>query len=332
MKVLAVGHALTDTIAMMPDDGLLSELSLSKGGMSTATAAQFALLKERISRMETILSPGGSAANTARAMSMLGCRCDFAGRVGNDHVGDLFAESLRLCGCRAVLDRSPLYSGECVSLVSRDGERTMVSSHGAALDMRPEDFPDSLLREYDVLYLEGFVTVDPPLALHLTRRAMALGLETVVDLADRDFLGAHIGTMRQILDEGCGTIMANLDEAMAVTGMQWPSAAEALSGMCRTAVVKRGSDGAEILKDGEQIHIGITDSPKVDSTGAGDFFAAGFLSGMAEGMDLRSCGMLGAVTAGEAVAVKGTALDSGAWARILAGRRLIRDGRLQLRH
>ena len=261
------------------------------------------------------LSLGGSAGNTIRAMAKLGCDVGFIGKVGQDTTGDFFVQALENLGVEPVIFRGTERSGKCVSLISPDGERTMVTHLGAALELTAEEIETSIFDHYDCLYVEGYLVQNHDLILKAAKTAKECGLKVAVDLASFNIVAENLEFLRGLVRDYVDIVFANEDEAKTFTCEAEPlNALQVISEMCELAVVKIGIKGAMIKQGDEVVHVGIMAAAKrVDTTGAGDFYAAGFLSGLCDGLSLRQCGTIGAITAGKVIEVVGTTFGEEAW-------------------
>jgi sugar/nucleoside kinase (ribokinase family) len=203
-------------------------------------------------------------------------------------------------------------------LVSKDGERTFVTHLGAALDLVAEDIDPAIFDNYDYLYIEGYLVQDHDLIRKTIERAKEHGLKVVIDLASFNVVEENRDFLRDIVEHYVDILFANEDEARAFSGESEPiNALQYISKMCELAVVKIGTRGALIKRGEELVHVGIMAAAKrVDTTGAGDFYAAGFMAGLCEGLTLRQCGTMGAIAAGKVIEIVGTTLSEEAWSEI----------------
>ena len=315
MKVIGIGNALTDMLVNLRNDTVLGRFKLPKGSMSLVNTELQTEISKSVAGLPYSLSLGGSAGNTIRAMARLGCEVGFIGKVGHDKTGDFFEKALVNLGVEPFIFRGTEKSGKCVSLVSADGERTMVTHLGAALELSADDVSVSLFDGYDCLYIEGYLVQNHELIATAVRTAKQAGLQVAIDLASYNVVAENLEFLRTLVRDYVDILFANEDEAKTFTGEQEPlNALQAISEMCGLAVVKVGTKGAIIKRGGEVLHVGIMAAAKrVDTTGAGDFYAAGFMSGLCEGLSLRQCGTIGAIAAGKVIEVVGTTFGEDAW-------------------
>jgi len=314
-RVIGIGNALTDMLVNLRSDSVLGRFQLKKGSMSLVDTQLQTEISKSVAGLPYSLSLGGSAGNTIRAMARLNTSVGFIGKVGHDTTGDFFVQALENLGVEPIIFRGEKRSGKCVSLISPDGERTMVTYLGAALEMKAEEIQPTVFDGYDCLYVEGYLVQDHELIRAAMRTAKAAGLKVAIDLASFNVVEENLEFLRDLVREYVDILFANEEEARAFTGEQEPlNALNAISENCELVVVKIGMKGALIKRHEEVVHVGIMAAAKrVDTTGAGDFYAAGFLSGLCEGLSLRQCGTIGAITAGKVIEVVGTTFGEEAW-------------------
>ncbi|MBR5845759.1 MAG: adenosine kinase [Rikenellaceae bacterium] len=329
-KVIGIGNALTDMLVNLRSDEVLEKFDLPRGSMSLVNSEQQKEISKSVSGLPYTLSLGGSADNTIRAMARLGCKVGFIGKVGRDSTGDFFESALDNLGIQPFIMRGEERSGKCVSLVSPDGERTLVTHLGAAVEMKAEDLTPAIFEGYDCLYVEGYLVQDHNLIRGAIRMAKELGLKVAIDLASFNVVEENLEFLREVISEYVDIVFANEDEARVFSGEEEPvNALQYISTMCDLVIVKIGMRGALIKQGGEVSHVGIMAAAKrVDTTGAGDFYAAGFMAGMCEGLSLRQCGTIGAITAGKVIEIVGTTPTEEAWDDVARLVKRVKAGKL----
>lgn len=317
-RVIGIGNALTDMLVNLRSDDVLSRFKLAKGSMSLVDTDLQTEISKSVAGLPYSLSLGGSAGNTIRAMARLGCEVGFIGKVGEDTTGDFYIQALTNLSIEPCIFRGQEKSGKCVSLVSADGERTMVTHLGAALELEAEEIDAAIFEGYDCLYVEGYLVQNHALIERAAAVAKQCGLKVAIDLASFNVVAENLEFLRRLVSEYVDIVFANEDEAKTFTCEGEPvNALQRISEMCELAVVKIGTKGALIKCNGEVIHVGIMAAAKrVDTTGAGDFYAAGFMAGLCQGLTLRQCGTVGAITAGKVIEVVGTTFGEEAWQEI----------------
>lgn len=314
-RVLGIGNALTDMLVNLKTDTVLGKFQLAKGSMTLVDAELQNVISKNVAGLPYSLSLGGSAGNTIRAMAQLGCKTGFIGKVGDDKTGEFFNQALQNLGIEPILFKGVNRSGRCVSLISPDGERTMATYLGAALELVAEEIMPTLFDGYDCLYVEGYLVQNHELIESVMKSAKKCGLKVAIDLASFNVVEDNLEFLRRLVTDYVDILFANEDEARVFTGEEIPlNALQQISEICEMTIVKIGTKGALIRYKSEVVHVGIMAAAKrVDTTGAGDFYAAGFLAGLCEGLALRQCGTIGAITAGKVIEVVGTTFGDEAW-------------------
>ncbi len=317
-RVIGIGNALTDMLVNLKTDSVLGRFKLAKGSMNLVDSRLQTEISQSVAGLPYSLSLGGSAGNTIRAMARLGCDVGFIGKVGPDTTGDFFVKALENLHVEPVIFRGTERSGKCVSLISPDGERTMLTHLGAALELEASEIDPTIFDDYDCLYVEGYLVQNHELIEQAVRTAKACGLKVAIDLASFNVVAESLEFLRRLVREYVDIVFANEDEAKTFTCEAEPvNALQAISELCELAIVKIGTRGALIKQGGDVVHVGIMAAAKrVDTTGAGDFYAAGFLAGLCQGLSLRQCGTIGAITAGKVIEVVGTTFGEEAWEEI----------------
>ena len=300
-RVIGIGNALTDMLVNLKTDSVLRRSKPAKGSMSLVDTKLQPEIPKSVAGLPYALSLGGSAGKTIRAMARLGCSVGFIGKVGPDTTGDFFIQALENLGVEPVIFRGAERSGKCVSLISPDGERTMITHLGAALELGAQEIDPAIFEGYDCLYVEGYLVQNHDLIRKAARTAKECGLKVAIDLASFNIVAENLEFLRTLVRESVDIVFANEDEAKTFTCEAEPlNALQAISEMVDLAVVKIGIKGALIKQGNEVVHVGIMAAAKrVDTTGAGDFYAAGFMAGLCEGVAAREGGPNGPHTGGE---------------------------------
>lgn len=317
--ILGIGNALTDMLVSLSNDDVLKQYQLAKGSMSLVDSQMQTDVLSSVAGCPYSLSLGGSAGNTIRAMARLGTEVGFIGKVGNDSTGDFYIQALRNVNVAPYILRSENQSGRCLSLVSPDGERTFVTHLGAALDLQAHDIDPMIFNGYDCLYVEGYLVQDHDLIHNTMSKAKECGLKVAIDLASFNVVRENRAFLHNLVEKYVDIIFANEEEVHEFCGLNdVMESLHYIGKMCELTIIKTGTKGAIIKRGNEVAEVGIMAAAKrVDTTGAGDFYAAGFLSALCEGMSLRQCGTIGAITAGKVIEVVGTTLGEDAWRDIL---------------
>jgi sugar/nucleoside kinase (ribokinase family) len=303
--VIAIGNAIVDVMAPC-DDELIEELQLNRGGMTLVDAARASELYDAMGPAREI--SGGSAANTLAGLAALGAQCAFIGQVAKDQLGEVFAHDVRAVGIdfdTPPLDGEP--TARCLIFVTPDGQRTMNTFLGASQYLPAEALNEEAIGGASILYLEGYLW-DPevPRAAmrHAIETARAAGRKVAFTLSEVFVIDRYGDDFRALINEGLIDILfANHLELAALTGTDGLEAGlAALEGKVPTLVVTCSADGAVAVSNGEQAKVAAEPIDEVvDTTGAGDLFAAGFLYGHVRGEPLATCLRRGAIAAAEII-------------------------------
>ena len=306
LDVVAVGNAIVDIIAAA-EDTLIEAEGLTKGGMQLVDAARADALYAKMGTAHEI--SGGSAANTIAGMAALGRKCGFIGQVADDQFGKVFAHDIRAIGVEfstEVRGEEPP-TAQCLIFVTPDGQRTMNTFLGASQFLPAKALDKVMIERASVLYLEGYLW-DPEEPRAAMREAIAIaknaGRKVAFTLSDNFVISRHGDDFRALLDNGSIDILfANDGEIRTLMGTDDLEAAIAVAApLVDILVVTRSEEGALAIKDGARFEVAAEPIDKVvDTTGAGDLFAAGFLAGQAEGRSIADCLTMGAICAAEVI-------------------------------
>lgn len=316
MRIVGIGNALVDIMVRMEDEELLDIFSLPKGSMQLVDAERSEHVKRGTSHLERTVSPGGSIANTIHTLGVLGVRPGYIGSVGDDDTGRFFTGELEAAGVIPYIYQRTIATGTAVALVTPDSERTFAVHLGAAVELDASELSEAMFEGFDILYLEGYLIINWDLTLKACRLAKSLGMKVALDLASYNVVEANRAQFEEIIDEYVDILFANEDEAKAITGKEAEEAAGILAEKCQVVVVKTGSKGSLIRSGEEIVKVGVIPAKPIDTTGAGDMYAAGFLYGYAGGEPLDRCGVFGALLAGNVIEVMGSKIPSDRWAML----------------
>ena len=306
LDVLAIGNAIVDVIASA-DDSFLEREGLSKGGMQLIDAARADELYSRMGPGREI--SGGSAANTLAGAAALGARCAFVGQVADDQLGAVFAHDIRAHGVRfdtpARAGDPP--TGRCLILVTPCGERTMNTLLGASHYLPSESLDRDLIRDSSILYLEGYLW-DPEQPRAVMREAIdiarAAGRKVALTLSVNFIIERHRADLQGLIDAGLVDILfVNEEELLCLTqDADRETALAKVGAKVPLLVVTLGPDGAMAVQEGRRYTVAAEPVERVvDTTGAGDLFAAGFLAGLSSGRSVEQCLRMGAIAAAEVI-------------------------------
>src|SRR5437660_169693 len=305
LDVVGIGNAIVDVL-VQADDAFLATHGLAKGTMTLIDAA-------RAEALYAVMGPGveesgGSAGNTMAGIASLGGSGAYIGKVRDDQLGAVFRHDITAIGVR--FDTPAATSGpttaRCLIMVTPDGQRTMGTYLGACVDLGPEDLDAALIAAAQVTYLEGYL-FDPPQAQQAFRAAAAIahaaGRRVALSLSDPFCVGRHRTVFRELVRGEVDILFANEAEICSLYETDdFAVAAKAVRGHVPTAALTRSERGSLVLADGEEHAVAAAPVARVvDTTGAGDLYAAGFLFGLTRGLALPTCGSIGSLCAAEII-------------------------------
>ena len=306
--VVGLGNALVDVITH-EDDRFLAAQGLVKGSMALIDEARATDLYAAMG-VGTEMS-GGSAANTVAGVASFGGRAAFVGKVRDDELGRVFAHDLGSTGVTFAAEPATdgPSTGRCLIVVTADAERTMSTYLGAGAGLGPEHIDPAIIGAAKVVYLEGYL-FDSPEAKDAYRRASRVaheaGGKVALTLSDSFCVERHLDEWVTLVDEQVDVLFGNADEVQVLCGTGFDLALQQLQGRVEAAVITRGAAGSVIVSGGEVLEVPAEEvSTVVDTTGAGDLYAAGFLYGYTQGRPLADCGRLGSMAAAEVISHTG---------------------------
>jgi fructokinase len=305
LDVVGIGNAIVDVL-VQADDDLLDNFELTKGTMALVDEQQAERLYAHVGPgLET---SGGSAANTLAGIAQLGGRAGFIGRVRDDQLGGIFAHDIRSVGARFETPAATAgpSTARCLILVTPDAQRTMCTYLGASVGLDPADLDLAMVAQAKVLYLEGYLwDSDEAKRAFIAAAdvARANGGEVALSLSDAFCVERHRDSFQELVDGHVDILFAN---EMEITSLykanSFEEAAEQVRGRCRIAALTRSEQGSLILNgDGTHSVEPFSLGALVDTTGAGDLYAAGFLHAYTRGQGVEACGRLGSLCAGQVV-------------------------------
>lgn len=305
LAVTGVGNAIVDILSEADDTFLIHE-GFAKGSMSLIDAARALSLTGLLTKPK--LASGGSAGNTIAGLAALGSRVGYVGKVSDDELGRIFAETISEQG--VAFPTAPSVSGtptaRCVVLVTPDAQRTMCTYLGSCVELGPEDIDLELIRASRITYLEGYLW-DPPKAkqafLVAARAAHAAGRQVSLSLSDSFCVARHRESFLEFVRDHVDVLFANEGELVGLyQANDVQSAISIAKEQCQLVAVTCGAAGCLVAAKGTVIEVAAEPVTRVvDTTGAGDLFAAGFLHGLATGLDVRDCAVIGGVAAAEVI-------------------------------
>jgi len=315
-KILGIGNALVDIMTMVEDETILTQLKLPKGSMQLVDSKTSAEVSNAAAHLNHSMSSGGSAANTIHGLARLGVQTAFIGHVGKDTTGEFFSEDMKAAGILPVLFKSDTPSGIAHAFVTKDGERTFATYLGAAIELTGNHLQPDLFKGYEYFYIEGYLVQNRDLLRKAITMASQAGLKIAIDLASFNVVDENKDFLNELLNGKIDLVFANEEESKSLTGLSPAQALDYLAGKCEIAIVKVGKEGS-LVKRGDETHvIAPVKAKAIDTTGAGDMYAAGFLFGLINGLSLDKAGQIGSVLAGNVIEVVGAKMDQERWDQI----------------
>lgn len=315
-RITGIGSALVD-ILINETDGFLAALGKEKGGMTLVEHQDQEEILGR-STEKPVMVPGGAACNTIVGTAKLGGEARFIGMRGTDAYGDQYEAALRRFNVEPLFNVSPTTTGRVLSVITPDAQRSMFTHLGASVEMDPLKVLPELFKDTAIAVIEGYLLFNPDLMLASLKSAKAAGAKIALDLASFEVVEASRPILADIIADYVDILIANEDEAMAYTGYRDESAAlKGLSKNVDISVLKVGKRGSYVATDGRKIRIDPQKGKEaVDTTGAGDLWASGFLYGVAHGYSLEQSGKIGSACGYEVCQVMGAQIPDKAWDRI----------------
>lgn len=306
--LIALGNTLMDFLVEV-EDSQLSELNLKKGEFHLVEEAEAKAFLKKISQtnlaIETV--PGGSAANTLKGFALLGGKAILYGKVGNDLYGQQYVQEMSRHQVISRINLHPSITGHALTFITPDAERTFSVCLGAALTLAKEDILEEDIQKSKILHLESYQFEGPTKEAVLHALALAKKHHTLIslDLADPGVVRRNKAFIKKTISNYADIVFANQAEAKELTGLEPEEALNEISKSTKTAIIKLGEKGSLISSEGIITFINPFPARAVDTTGAGDTFAAGFLYGCCRNWDIEKCGKLGSLMAAKIVEQKG---------------------------
>lgn len=312
-KVLGMGNALVDILTKLKSDETLEEFNLPKGSMQLVDFDKSNIVNNGTEHLEKQVASGGSAANTIHGIAKMGVETGFIGKVGKDDFGTFFHDDMLKSNIQPQLLKSNTPSGKAMALISPDSERTFATYLGAAVELSPEDILTEHFKGYDYFHIEGYLVQNHALIEQAVKFAKENGLKVTLDMASYNVVEENLEFLKVLLDKYVDIVFANEEEAKSFTGMEPEESLAQFAALCDIAVVKIGKHGSLIQQGTEVFKVESIEANPVDTTGAGDLYAAGFIYGLIKNYPLDKCGKIGSVLAGKTIEVIGPKMDENKW-------------------
>ncbi len=315
-RIAGLGSALVDILVHESDD-FIRRIGVEKGGMTLVDMPALEKILDQVPA-KPIVVPGGSACNTTVGIGQLGGLACFVGKLGNDDTGRFFQKALVKRGVEPLLTTSALPTGRVLSIITPDAQRTMITYLGASADTRPEEITPECFMGSAVVHMEGYLLFNPELMMAAVKAAKNAGALVSLDLASFTVVEQSKTILDDIIRQYVDILIANEDEALAYTGCK--DETQALARLARhvdIAALKIGARGSFIQREDRVFRIPAQGSGKaIDTTGAGDLWASGFLYGLVNGDTFEKCGRLASACGFEVCQVVGADIPVDGWIRI----------------
>ncbi len=318
MRILGVGNSLVDMLCRLPNEEILSKYSLPKGGMQLIDKEMAIRISNDIKHLECQFVSGGSAANTINGIANIGgVETSFLGKIGRDEVGDYFENDLRKDGVETFMLRSDLPTGRCISLISPDGERTMCTCLGATGELLAEDVGHDAFQNIDICHIGGYLVQNHDMIEQVMITAKAHGAKVSLDLASYNVVESNFDFMHYLVKNFVDICFANEEETAAYTKTRdLEEGVKLLAQDTEIAIAKGGSAGVWTMTHGGK-PIFVSSLPNrncIDTTGAGDLFASGYLYGlMTSDYNIEVAAKYGAIVGANIIEHVGTRMSADIW-------------------
>ena len=307
--VVGLGNALMDALYILDSDDFLSQESLNKGTMHGVSDAEWQAVYAKIDASKVDLKTGGSAANTIATLGYLGASASYCGQVGDDAFGKQYAAQFDdACGQHGIHTVAGTPTGKCLALISPDGERTMLTDLGTAVNLETVQHISASIQQAKVLHLTGYLLlgeVTQARMMEAISMAKAAGVKVSLEVADPFVVALKRDEMLELIEKEVDIVFLNEEEAKSLYESTPQAAFDKLQSLVETVVVKLGKDGSMAARNGETACAGIYPANLIDTTGAGDSYAAGFLYGYVNGFSLEQSAQLAARVASACVSQLG---------------------------
>ena len=316
-KVLGLGNALVDIVIRLESDRQLEELNIPKGCMQLVDLERAQQILEYFKDYPQALASGGSCANTLSGIAHLGGNASFVGCVGNDKYGEIFKNQMLESGIKPNLFEGTVGTGTAITLISPCSERTFATYLGSAIEMSANHLSEGLFEGYDYFHIEGYLVQNYDLIRTAIEMAKKAGCKVSLDLASYNVVEENLEFLTEMIEKYVDILFANKDESRTVCGKEGKEALAFFASFVEYTVMKAGKKGSWVQFEDRIEYIDALDIKNViDTNGAGDAYAAGFLYGLSTNLDLKTCGDLGAKLASEVVQVVGPKLSQDKWQEI----------------
>lgn len=318
-KVLGMGNALVDVLMQIENDKILQELNLPKGSMQLVNKEMAAQVYVKAGKKGSVRASGGSAANTIHALASLGIKTGFIGKVGRDEWGNFFKNDMEISNITTLLLESDSESGRAMALISPDSERTFATFLGAAVELNAQDLVEDSFIGYHYFHIEGYLVQNRELIEEALKLAHKNGLKISLDLASFNIVEENLDFLHSMVSKYIDILFANKEEAKSFTGgLEGEEALNWMSELSEIVILKQGVQGSMIKHNNQITKVSPVRVNALDTTGAGDLYAAGFIYGLLHDVPLHKCGEIGSYLSAKIIEVIGPKMDIQTWEEVQA--------------
>lgn len=299
--IIGIGNAITDIMTILPDEKLLSVINFPKGSMQLVDEKTIQDIEKLTQHLPQTLKSGGSVANTMYGIASFNFPSAYIGKIGHDKIGKFYQSDMEQQGVKCYFSVSELTSGKAIAMVTPDSERTFATYLGAASELKPHDIEHSWLDDYAILHIEGYLIFNRELILKVAEMAKEKGMLISYDLASYNIVADHLDFIQSFMKKYVDIVFANEEEARAFTSKSPEKSLDELADYCSYAIVKIGKEGSLIKHNGQTYKIPAIKVNPIDTTGAGDWYASGFLYGLCNQLPIETSGKIAALLAGNVI-------------------------------
>ena len=311
-----MGNALVDILVKLNNDKFLEQFDLPKGSMQLVDKEKSQQLIDALAHLKYEIASGGSAANTINGLANLGSPCGYIGKIHEDKFGEIFTNDMTKKGIEATLFNGGQDTGIATTLISNDSQRTFATYLGAAVELTPGDLKEEYFEGYDFFHVEGYLVQNHELIETAVKLAKKCGLKVSIDMASYNVVEDNLQFLKNMVMNYVDIVFANEEESKSFTGKDPEGALMEIAKMCEISIVKVGAEGCLVKTKQEKISAKAIPANPVDTTGAGDLYASGFLYGLANDLSIDKCAKLGSLLGGNVIEVIGPKMDTARWAKI----------------
>lgn len=307
---------MVDVLVRLDDESVINELGFPKGSMQLVDAETSKLIAEKTKKYKKEMASGGSAANTIHGLARLGVETAFIGVIGRDETGKFFEEDMKKSGIKPLLFKSDSPSGIATAMITKDGERTFGTFLGAAVELSADMLTKELFEGYDILHIEGYLVQNHELIEKALKLAKDAGMKVSLDLASFNVVEDNLDFLKEMVEKYVDILFANEEEAKAFTGLSPEEALNEIARISDISIVKVGSKGSMIKQGDTIVNIEPIKANPIDTTGAGDIYASGFLWGYVNNLGFEKAGYAGSLLASTVIEVIGAKFDDKKWEEV----------------